>query len=108
MLVHTSVREGWGLNVIEANALGTPAIVYPVQGLVDSTVDGKTGIVTRLEEPEDMAAQLTRLISSPADHERLRRNAWERSREFQWSYILPAACDWLESKARGKAKPSKV
>src|SRR5262249_2405639 len=39
-LVHTSVREGWGLNVIEANAMGTPAVVYPVGGLVDSTLDG--------------------------------------------------------------------
>jgi len=38
-LVHTSIREGWGLNVIEANAMGTPAIVYPVGGLVDSTIN---------------------------------------------------------------------
>ena len=42
-MVHTSIREGWGLNVIEANAMGTPAIVYPVGGLVDSTVDGPIG-----------------------------------------------------------------
>ncbi len=45
-LVHTSVREGWGLNVIEANAMGTPAIVYPVDGLVDSTLHNETGLVT--------------------------------------------------------------
>jgi glycosyltransferase involved in cell wall biosynthesis len=44
VLLHTSVREGWGLNVIEANALGTPAVVYPVAGLVDSTVHGETGL----------------------------------------------------------------
>ncbi|MBI3191748.1 MAG: glycosyltransferase family 4 protein, partial [Pedosphaera parvula] len=31
-LLHTSQREGWGLNVIEANAMGTPAAVYPVAG----------------------------------------------------------------------------
>ena len=30
-LIHTSLREGWGLNVIEANAMGTPAAVYPVR-----------------------------------------------------------------------------
>ena len=33
-LIHTSIREGWGLNVIEANAMGTPAVVYPVGGFV--------------------------------------------------------------------------
>ena len=36
VLVATSVREGWGLNVSEAAACGTPAIGYSVAGLVDS------------------------------------------------------------------------
>jgi glycosyltransferase involved in cell wall biosynthesis len=36
VLVTTSVREGWGLNVSEAAACGTPAIGYRVPGLVDS------------------------------------------------------------------------
>jgi glycosyltransferase involved in cell wall biosynthesis len=36
VLVATSVREGWGLNVSEAAACGTPAIGYRVPGLVDS------------------------------------------------------------------------
>jgi glycosyltransferase involved in cell wall biosynthesis len=99
-LVHTSIREGWGLNVIEANAAGTPAIVYPVQGLVDSTVDGKTGIITNTEQPEAMAAQLVKLLGSPLEYEQLRRQAWERSFEFQWNRVLPPACEWLEKQAR--------
>ena len=36
VLVATSVREGWGLNVSEAAAVGTPSIGYRVPGLVDS------------------------------------------------------------------------
>jgi glycosyltransferase involved in cell wall biosynthesis len=36
VLVATSVREGWGLNVSEAAACGTPTIAYAVPGLVDS------------------------------------------------------------------------
>jgi glycosyltransferase involved in cell wall biosynthesis len=36
VLVATSVREGWGLNVSEAAACGTPSIGYAVPGLVDS------------------------------------------------------------------------
>jgi glycosyltransferase involved in cell wall biosynthesis len=36
VLVSTSVREGWGLNVSEAAACGTPSIAYAVPGLVDS------------------------------------------------------------------------
>lgn len=36
LLVATSVREGWGLNVSEAAACGTPSLAYAVPGLVDS------------------------------------------------------------------------
>lgn len=36
VLVATSVREGWGLTVSEAAALGTPSIGYRAPGLVDS------------------------------------------------------------------------
>lgn len=36
VLVATSVREGWGLNVSEAAVCGTPSIAYAVPGLVDS------------------------------------------------------------------------
>jgi glycosyltransferase involved in cell wall biosynthesis len=36
VLVATSVREGWGLNVSEAAACGTPSIGYSIPGLRDS------------------------------------------------------------------------
>jgi glycosyltransferase involved in cell wall biosynthesis len=36
VLVATSVREGWGLNVSEAAACGTPSIGYAVPGLIDA------------------------------------------------------------------------
>jgi glycosyltransferase involved in cell wall biosynthesis len=36
VLVATTVREGWGLNVSEASAVGTPTIGYDSPGLVDS------------------------------------------------------------------------
>ena len=99
-LLHTSVREGWGLNVIEANARGTPAAVYPVPGLVDSTVDGVTGLVSPLETPESLVTSLRELQANPVRYAVLRRQAWERSRTFRWETILPVACDWLEQQAR--------
>jgi glycosyltransferase involved in cell wall biosynthesis len=100
-LVHTSIREGWGLNVIEANAMGTPAIVYPVGGLVDSTVHNETGMVTETETPESIADEVIRFMGAPARYGRLRVQAWERSKTFQWQNVLPLTCDWLELQARG-------
>jgi glycosyltransferase involved in cell wall biosynthesis len=99
-LVHPSQREGWGLNVIEANAMGTPALVYPVGGLVDSTVAGVTGLIARAETPAALADELAGLLPAAARYEELRRNAWRRSFEFQWEQVLPPACEWLEARAR--------
>jgi len=99
-LVHTSIREGWGLNVIEANAMGTPAVVYPVGGLVDSTVHGETGVVTPAETPEAVAAAIEAVLKEPDAYERYRSNGWQRSKTFQWNVVLPAACEWLERQAQ--------
>jgi glycosyltransferase involved in cell wall biosynthesis len=101
-LLHTSVREGWGLNVVEANAMGTPAVVYPVGGLVDSTVNGVTGMVVETETPEALAAGVTQLASSAGRYDAMRQKAWERARAHEWSKILPPTCDWLEDMARRK------
>lgn len=101
-LLHTSQREGWGLNVIEANAMGTPAAVYPVAGLRESTLDSRTGLVAANETPEALALRIKDCLVDPDFYQRLRVNAWERAKRFHWDVILPKACDWLESQARGE------
>jgi glycosyltransferase involved in cell wall biosynthesis len=101
-LLHNSQREGWGLNVIEANAMGAPAVVYPVAGLVESTLHEKTGLVTEAETPESMAAVLKEVLKRPEIYQPLRLNAWNRSKLFHWRRVLPDACDWLEAQARGE------
>jgi glycosyltransferase involved in cell wall biosynthesis len=57
VLVATSVREGWGLNVSEAAALGTPTIGYAVDGLRDSIPASGGHLVE--QDPEQLATALT-------------------------------------------------
>jgi glycosyltransferase involved in cell wall biosynthesis len=56
VLVSTSVREGWGLNVSEAAACGTPTIAYAVPGLVDSVQASRGALVE--PTPAALAAAL--------------------------------------------------
>jgi glycosyltransferase involved in cell wall biosynthesis len=100
-LLHTSVREGWGLNVIEANAMGTPAAVYPVEGLIESTLHDRTGLVAAAETPQALADQIVGVLADDARYQRYRRAAWERAKTLHWSQVLPRACDWLEARAKG-------
>jgi len=101
-IIHTSQREGWGLNVTEANAMGTPGAVYPVGGLIESTLDEKTGVVSKEQTPESLALRIQDAISRPADYEKWRQAGLERSRRLHWDNILPRACDWFEAMARGE------
>ena len=99
-LLHTSVREGWGLNVIEANAMGTPAAVYPVPGLRESTLHEKTGLVAEKESPKALADVIASSLKCPKDYVNWRTAARDRAREFHWDHVLPAACDQLEAWAK--------
>ena len=96
-LLHTSLREGWGLNVIEANALGTPAIVYPTPGLVESTLHKQTGLVADEESPSALAAMIASVQSHEGDFQDWRAAARDRAAEFHWDKVLPGACDQLEA-----------
>jgi glycosyltransferase involved in cell wall biosynthesis len=80
----TSVREGWGLVILEANAFGTPAVVYDVHGLRDSVRDGETGLVCKTNTPPALAANLRKLLTDHELHARLAHGALEWSRCFTW------------------------
>ncbi|RLI44528.1 glycosyltransferase family 1 protein, partial [Candidatus Bathyarchaeota archaeon] len=45
ILVYSSVREGFGQTIVEANACGTPAVAYNILGIRDSIEHMKTGIL---------------------------------------------------------------
>ena len=55
----TSVREGWGLIVTEANANGTLAITYDVPGLRDAN---KTGFITKKNNPNEIAKYMSKVM----------------------------------------------
>src|SRR5215216_2155945 len=79
-----AVREGWGLIVTEANAMGTPAIGYDVHGLRDSIRHDETGIIVKEKLPEAMAQQAILLLRDPDRLFQHSRNALEFSKQFSW------------------------
>jgi len=79
-LLMTSVREGWGLVINEANALGTPAIVYNVPGLRDSVNNNLNGLIIENPNPLNLANTLSHFIKDINLRERLIRNALKQKR----------------------------
>lgn len=78
----TSVKEGWGLIVTEANSQGTPAVVYDVDGLRDSVKNGITGFICQTNAPESMAAEIVAAFADKQNYAQLRESAWRWSREL--------------------------
>jgi glycosyltransferase involved in cell wall biosynthesis len=83
----TSVKEGWGLIVTEAASQGTPTVVYDVDGLRDSVRNQETGHVCA-PNPESMADSLASLLEDQNRYRKLRKSAWEWSKQitFDKSY----------------------
>ncbi len=83
-----SVKEGWGITVIEANALGTPVVATDAPGLRDAVRDGETGVLVADGEPraftERLAAATADLLSDVSRATRLSAGARAWAQRFDW------------------------
>jgi hypothetical protein len=44
------------------------------------------------------------ILRTPEKYDKLRVNAWNRSKTFAWNQVVPPVCDWLEQQAAKKSK----
>lgn len=84
ILLHASVKEGWGLVVLEAASVGTPSVVYNTTGLKDVVQDRKTGIVIFDNSPHSMASQALTLMNDRERYARYQKNGKEWAESLQW------------------------
>jgi glycosyltransferase involved in cell wall biosynthesis len=97
-LAMPSVKEGWGLAVMEAAAEGTPAVASRSGGLVESVRDGETGVLA--DDYEGFVAGLRRVLGSPELRDRLGAAARERAATFRWDETAIAFESVLAEAAR--------
>ena len=84
LLVHPGVREGFGLNVIEANAYGTPVVAYDIPGLRDSVKYGYNGILVEDGNVKALAEAIIDLIKDDKRRGEMARNSLEWAKRFSW------------------------
>lgn len=78
-----SVKEGWGIAVIEAAQHGVPTIGYrEAGGLKDSIIDGETGLLVETER--DFRAAIEQLLADASLRTRLGAGAREWAKHFSW------------------------
>jgi glycosyltransferase involved in cell wall biosynthesis len=79
-----SVKEGWGLTILEAGARGTPTIAFREAGGVrDAIVDGQTGLLA--DDPDEFVALIRWLLSDEKTRQQLGEAAHAYARGFTWA-----------------------
>jgi glycosyltransferase involved in cell wall biosynthesis len=101
--VYPSLKEGWGLTNIEANACGTPVIASNVPGLRDSVLSGETGLLFEYGKVEQLADCLVRILSDEPYRQKLAQGGLRWAASFDWDRVA----DWTlhlmkEAVARGR------
>lgn len=95
----TSMKEGWGITVIEAAACGTPTVASDTPGLRDAVVHGETGLLVRHGDVTALADAIRTLLSDRARLDRLSAGARVRAEAFTWDAAASAVARHLTSVA---------
>jgi len=84
VLAENSVKEGWGLIVMEANACGTPTVVARSPGLVDSSRDRVNGLMYDYGDVPALAERLEQLLTDAGLRVRLGQQAIAWAKQWTW------------------------
>ncbi|TAN39405.1 MAG: glycosyltransferase family 1 protein, partial [Nitrospirae bacterium] len=84
IVVNTSIKEGWGITNIEANACGTPVISANVPGLRDSVKAGVSGLLYEYGNIKQLSEQMLLLLTNQSELMRLSEGAVEWAKTFSW------------------------
>lgn len=96
ILLHASIKEGWGLVVTEAASQATPSIVYNVSGLRDSVINNKTGIVLLENSPLEMARESLSLLEDKKRYIDFQKDCLRSSQGLKWDDVTKMSLKLIE------------
>ena len=100
--VCASEKEGWGLTVIEANALGTPVVASDAPGLRDSVRHGETGFLVPPGDPGAFAERIAELLTDEERARAMSERALAWSRSFDWDAAADDMAEEIEAARAGR------
>ena len=108
VLALPSLKEGWGLAVLEAAASGVPTVAYRrAGGVTESVIDQETGLLVDGGEPAFIDA-LSSVLAEADLRERLGNGARKHAEQFSWdesakafeAALSAAASSWSRRQRR--------
>lgn len=104
IMVMPSLRESFGVAVLEASACGRPVIASNVGGVPEVVKDGETGYLIKPNDPSLLAQTILRFTGNPALIEEMGQNGYNFIKEnYSWEKSLDMMSDLYERMINGKS-----
>lgn len=98
LFVTMAEKEGWGITVIEAASVKTPAIGSDVPGLRDSIKNNETGFLVPLGNSSVLSEKIKEILSDKLELKKLSDNAFEWSKNYTWDksakFFMEKVTEW--------------
>jgi type III pantothenate kinase len=105
MVVCAPWYEPFGIVPLEAMACGVPVVASAVGGLIDTIVDGASGVHVPPRDPDRLAGALRDLLADPARRQAFGREGVVRARRlYDWNRIAATTLD-VYSKVVSRSAP---
>jgi glycosyltransferase involved in cell wall biosynthesis len=110
LVVCTPWYEPFGIVPLEAMACGVPVVAAAVGGLIDTVLDGTTGVLVPPRDPRRLAAALQPLLADRSYRARLAGNGLRRARRrYDWNLIARHTADaYAKLLAQAESKPRQL
>lgn len=103
VFVCPSVKEGWGMVVIEAGGHGVPTVGYRSSGgLQESVVDGVSGVL--VDDLDQMTDAVTRLLEDTDARRAMGEAAVRHAATYEWSASVREFAGVLARSVRGSGR----
>ena len=105
VLAMPSLKEGWGLAVLEAAAAGTPTVAFRAAGgLRESVLHGATGLLA--DDLEEFTRHLVWVLLNRHLRERLGEAARAHAARFTWPQTVAAFAAVLDAATAAEGRPA--
>ena len=85
LVVNPSLSESFGISIVEGMASGLPVVGAKVGGMLETIVDGETGLLVEPERPDLLAEAMLSLLNDSRRAAEMGRKGRERAVEcFSW------------------------
>ncbi len=103
LYINPSLKEGWGITNIEANACGTAVIANDAPGLRDSVIHGETGLLYNENDRADLVRCIETLLDDHQQRRLYEQNGRRWALTFSWDSSARKVEQWLQTIARHRS-----